>query len=158
MRIVFDTAAFLAGLQLSLNRVYTTQEVIEEIKDNYSRFNLDISVSSDKVVVIEPSLTSIKKVEKVLDELNERKLSKADMSIIALAIDLAPCIVFTDDLSVQNVLKKLGIEFYSVKLSKKIEKPSRFIYYCTSCNKKYKTYYEQCPYCGGKIVKRKIGM
>ncbi|WP_338603930.1 NOB1 family endonuclease [Sulfolobus tengchongensis] len=156
MHIIFDTSAFLAGLQLSLDKVYTTQEVINEIKDSYSRFNLEISISSGKVIVMKPSLKNSDKVFKVLNEIRERKLSKTDISIIALALDLQPSIVFTDDLSVQNVLKYLGIQFSSVKISKKVEKSFKFKYMCLNCKREFETVYEGCPYCGGEIIKRRV--
>ncbi|BDB99043.1 NOB1 family endonuclease [Saccharolobus caldissimus] len=156
MHIVFDTSAFLAGLQLSLNRVYTTQEVIDEIKDNSSRFNLEISISTGKVIVMKPSPNSNKIVNKTLEKLNERRLSRTDISVIALALDLRPSIVFTDDLSVQNVLKYLGIQYSSVKLNKKVDKSFKFVYECIDCKRKFDKYYSNCPYCGGEIIKRKI--
>lgn len=150
MHIVFDTSAFLAGLQLSLNRVYTTQEVIDEIKDNSSRFNLEISISTGKVIVMKPSPNSNKIVNKTLEKLNERRLSRTDISVIALALDLRPSIVFTDDLSVQNVLKYLGIQYSSVKLNKKVDKSFKFVYECIDCKRKFDKYYSNCPYCGEK--------
>ncbi|ACP34188.1 Nucleotide binding protein PINc [Sulfolobus islandicus L.S.2.15] len=156
MHIIFDTSAFLAGLQLSLDRIYTTQEVINEIKDKYSRFNLEIAISSGKVIIMKPSTRSVEKVTKVLNLTKERKLSNTDISVIALALDLQPSIVFTDDLSVQNILKHVGIQFSSIKINKKVEKSFKFKYVCIDCKREFDIDYRECPYCGGKVVKRRI--
>ncbi|QGA53387.1 DNA-binding protein [Sulfolobus sp. E5-1-F] len=156
MHIIFDTSAFLAGLQLSLDKIYTTQEVINEVKDRYSRFNLEIAISSGKVIIMKPSPKSLEKVIKVLNITRERKLSNTDISIIALALDLQPSVVLTDDLSVQNTLKHLGIQFSSVKINKKVEKSFKFKYICIDCKREFNIDHRECPYCGGKVVKRKI--
>ncbi|ARM75031.1 NOB1 family endonuclease [Acidianus manzaensis] len=153
VQIVFDTAGFLAGLENSFNKVYTTIEVISEVKDYDSSKMLDYAMSSGKVVVLAPSINSLKKVRVILKDINEKTLSKADISVIGLAIDLSPSIVFTDDLSVQNVLYKLNIEFKSVKLGYHITKTRKFKYKCINCNKTFSNYISECPYCGGKIIK-----
>ncbi len=154
MHIVFDTGAFLAGLQLSLNRVYTTQEVIEEVKDKVSRFNLEISISSGKVIVMKPSITSRKKLDKILlKDLNERKLSQTDRSVIALAMDLYPAMVFTDDLSVQNVLKYLGIKYSSIRVNNTATSVYKFKYICKNCKREFNVLHSECPICGGEIIK-----
>ncbi|MFP3162314.1 NOB1 family endonuclease [Acidianus sp.] len=151
--IIFDTAGFLAGLENLLNKVYTTPYVINEVKDLASRNSLSLATSSGKVIVMEPSKNSINKVLKAIKEINEQTLSKTDISIIALSLDLSPSLVFTDDLSLQNVLLRFNIPFKSVKLNKMAINEKKFIYICQECKRKFNLYLRECPYCGGKIVK-----
>lgn len=153
VRIVFDTAGFLAGLENSFQKVYTTPYVIKEVKDRNSSLMLDFAISSGKIIILEPSKSSLTRVNLVLKELNENTLSKTDISVIALALDLYPSLVFTDDLSVQNVLLKLNIEFTSVKISQSANKIYKFKYRCSNCNRIFNKYISECPYCGGKIIK-----
>ncbi|AWR96552.1 DNA-binding protein [Acidianus sulfidivorans JP7] len=152
-QIVFDTAGFLAGLENSFEKVYTTIEVINEVKDSESSKILDYAMSSGKIIVLSPSMSSLKKVKSILEDMNEKTLSKTDISVIALALDLSPSIVFTDDLSVQNVLFKLHIKYQSVKLNYNITRTKRIRYKCINCNRIFNNYISECPYCGGKIVK-----
>ncbi len=151
--IILDTAGFLAGLENLLDRIYTTPHVINEVKDSSSRSSLNLAISSGKVIVMEPSKTSVNKVLKIMKEINEQTLSKTDISIIALSLDLSPSIVFTDDLSLQNILLRLNIPFKSVKLNKSAIIEKEFIYVCQDCKRKFNKYLKECPYCGGKIVK-----
>ncbi|BDC18335.1 NOB1 family endonuclease [Acidianus sp. HS-5] len=151
--VILDTAGFLAGLENLLDRVYTTPYVINEVKDFASRSSLNLASSSGKVIVMEPSKTSVNKVLKIMMEINEQTLSKTDISIIALSLDLLPSLVFTDDLSLQNILLRLNIPFKSVKLNKYASSKKEFIYICQECKRKFNKYLKECPYCGGKIVK-----
>lgn len=152
-RIIFDTAAFLAGLENYFDKVYTTNYVLEEIKDKHSKELLYLSISAGKVIIMEPSNGSKKYVMKVLEEVGEYTLSKTDISIIALAIDLRPCIVVTDDVSIINVLTYLKINYQTIKLRKVPIKQKRFIYVCYSCKKRFSKLYDACPLCGGKLMK-----
>lgn len=153
VQIVFDTAGFLAGLENSFEKVYTTVDVIKEVKDYNSHKMLDFAISSGKIIIMNPSLNGINKVKKILTEINENTLSKTDISIIALALDLSPSIVFTDDLSVQNILLKLNIKFTSVKINRSANQIYKFKYKCSNCNKMFSKYIVECPYCGSKIIK-----
>ncbi|WP_252896748.1 DNA-binding protein [Metallosphaera hakonensis] len=89
----------------------------------------------------------------VLREINDRSLTKTDKSVIGLAIDLAPAIVFTDDFAVQNVLMKLGIKFNAVRLGRTAQEIKTFTYVCEGCGRVYKEPKQECPICGGKIKK-----
>ncbi|AEB95461.1 nucleic acid binding protein [Metallosphaera cuprina Ar-4] len=130
--------------------------MIEEVKDLHSMGNLSFSMITNKVVAMEPSPSALKVVEKVIREINERSLTKTDKSVIGLAIDLSPAVVFTDDFSVQNVLMKLGIKFSPVRLGRAAQEIKTFTYVCESCGRVYKEPKQECPICGGKIRKSAI--
>ena len=156
MKVVFDTAGFLAGLQNLFDKVYTTPLVIEEVKDFRSQTLLKMSIEAGKVIEVNPSTESINYVRKILDQIGEKSLSNTDISIIALAYELKPSIVFTDDLAVQNVLLHLGIGFNSVKLGIKMKIRKTIIYKCSACGRTFTKKYNKCPYCGNEITEIKL--
>ena len=136
-QIVFDTGAFLAGLQNSYEKVYTTQEVIDEVKDFKSIELLSFGLESNKIIILQPSSQSLNIVKKEAQMIREFGLSKTDISVASLALDLKPSIVLTDDLPLQNLLLHLGIKYIPVKLSIKISKRKSFIYKCEGCGREY---------------------
>ena len=133
-------------------RVYTTPFVINEIKDSYSKLNLELSDEAGKVIVLEPELSYYELVEGKLRDIGETGLSKADKSVIALAIMLGNSVVFTDDLAVQNVLAHFGVDYYSVKLPFKLKAGKRVEYVCPSCGRAYKEP-GVCKVCGTPLVR-----
>ncbi|MDT7875853.1 MAG: DNA-binding protein [Sulfolobaceae archaeon] len=153
-QIVFDTGAFLAGLQNSYEKVYTTQEVIDEVKDFKSIELLSFGLESNKIIILQPSSQSLNIVKKEAQMIREFGLSKTDISVASLALDLKPSIVLTDDLPLQNLLLHLGIKYIPVKLSIKISKRKSFIYKCEGCGREYDKLYPSCPYCGHKLKKK----
>ncbi|BBL46752.1 endoribonuclease Nob1 [Metallosphaera sedula] len=155
-KVIFDTAGFLSGLQNSFDKVFTTPLVIEEVRDLHSMGNLSLSMITNKIIAMEPSPSAMKTVEKVLREINDHSLTKTDKSVIALAIDLSPAVVFTDDFAVQNVLMKLGIKFSAVRLGRTAQEIKTFSYVCEGCGRTFKEPKQECPVCGGKVRKSVI--
>lgn len=149
--IVFDTGAFLAGLQNYYYRVYTTPLVLDEVKDYRSRELLAIAINAGKVIIKEPSKWSYEKVNQIVRKISAFNLSKTDISLASLAYELKPCIVFTDDLTLQNLLLNLDIRYKSIKLNININHKKEYKYICTGCNREFKKYYNVCPYCGNQI-------
>lgn len=149
--IIFDTSAFLAGLQNYYSRVYTTKFVISEIKDKKSRELLDLALGARKVYVIEPAKESYEKVNEIKNRISALRLSKTDISVASLAYEMRPSTVFTDDLMLQNLLLNLGIEYRSVKLKISIKTQKKYVYKCNACGKEFSKPYTTCPFCGNEI-------
>lgn len=156
LKIIFDTAAFLAGLEKYFYMVYTVPSVIDEVKDSHSREILDLGIAAQRIIIMKPSLQSISVVKGVLNKLNERTLSHTDIEVASLAVDLgSDSVVYTDDLSLQNVLKHLGIRYESVKLRGKLNvKIEKYIYECQNCHTTYSHYVPYCTKCGGRVTKK----
>jgi len=152
--VIFDTAGFLAGLENYFDRVYTTPLVMNEVKDYVSRNLLSFASSSGKIIILEPEKKNIETTNNTLKKIGEYSLSKTDISIIALALQLQPSIVFTDDFSVQNILLRLGIKFNSVKLNRSVKYERKYYYVCENCGKIYQRKKELCDICGGRIIKK----
>uniref|UniRef100_A0A7J3ZJ71 DNA-binding protein n=1 Tax=Fervidicoccus fontis TaxID=683846 RepID=A0A7J3ZJ71_9CREN len=112
---VLDTSAFLSGLPLVLTEecIYTTPEVVEEVKDQESRTKLEISLESKRVLVVEPP-------RRMTTKLGFKGLSLADASILNLALEFKArgareVIVVTDDYALQRAAGILGLKYMPVR-------------------------------------------
>ena len=150
--IIFDTSAFLAGLENYYDRVYTTKLVISEVKDKKSRELLDLAINARKVYIMEPSEQSYEKINEIKEKISALKLSLTDISVASLAYELRPSVVFTDDLMLQNLLLNLGIEYKSIKLKISIKNKKKYVYKCKACGRVFTKFYSYCPYCGNEII------
>ena len=157
---VLDAAGFFAGLELSLpGPVYTTENVLKEVKDRKSLKSLELAVSAGKVAIkslSRESLTEVKEVAKNLGELE--RLSKTDLGLLALVKELLniceKVIVVSDDRSVQNVSLALGAEVQGIK-RKPLKGWRKYVYICPSCGRIYDKP-GVCPYCGTPLKRVKL--
>lgn len=78
-------------------------------------------------------------------------LSDADIDVIAVAVMIGGTVI-SDDFAVQNTCTHLGIPCQS-STEGKIRREIKWIYRCTGCRKKYRTYREQCAVCGHELKK-----
>ena len=77
------------------------------------------------------------------------RLSPVDMTVLALALDVDGTIL-SDDYSIQNVARILGIPFRAVGTAG-IKKVAKWNYQCTGCHKWYKEKLPECPVCGSPM-------
>ncbi|MEM0021015.1 MAG: hypothetical protein QW039_06365 [Fervidicoccaceae archaeon] len=115
--IIFDTAAFLAGLHLLIGgKVVTVEEVIQEVKDSYSASRLEYGVEANKVELLEVGRITVSSI--IPDELRS-KLSRTDLKILQLAYEMKKkgknVVVLTDDYALQKSLLFLKIDFRPVR-------------------------------------------
>ena len=120
MILVLDAAALLNNDSFEFrhgDEYFTTPEVFSEWRSFSSRALSQNALKSGALKIKSPSEESLGLAKDKCAETGTI-LGKADVSIIALALDLRASgidfIVLTDDYSVQNVLKFLGIKFDSV--------------------------------------------
>jgi len=161
--LVFDASAFIMGLDpfsFDLN-IFTTPKVVKELSDSSFRLRYSTALYMNKLKLISPAAKSEKAIDQAsLETGNHLKLSKADRSVLALALELKskefdPVIV-SDDFSVQNIADHLGIEY--VFLSKRgIKTRIQWRIYCPDCRRRFTslTQIRICPACGTE-VKRKV--
>jgi UPF0271 protein len=161
--IVLDTSAFLAGFDpFSLgDEQVTVPKVEEEILRNYMiKMRFQTAVESGKVKVRAPTeeftTTARASASKVGDSF---KLSTADMQLLALALELKaqglmPQIV-TDDYSIQNVSRELGIDFLALATFG-IKRLLEWIRYCPACHRQYPANYKskECQVCGTELKRK----
>ncbi|BBD72094.1 hypothetical protein HS1genome_0483 [Sulfodiicoccus acidiphilus] len=154
-RVVFDTSPFIAGLANLFPRVYTTPLVLREVRDATSVHLLELAVASGKVVITSPSERSLSTVRVKSKSLGEFTLSETDVSVAALAVELKPTVTFTDDYSLQNLLKAMGLPFRSIRTTG-ITETRKFVYVCEDCGAPHRSWRANCERCGGKVRKVKI--
>ena len=143
---VLDTSAFLHG-KPHLLRGYTTPSVLSEIKSLEGESAL--WVIGETVKVEKPLPYYVKKVKKLLQEIGEIRLSKTDISVLALALQ-KKLPILTDDYNLQNAAIQLGVEVRGI-LFGKIRNVLRFEWVCEGCGRKYPPGTKICPVCGGRV-------
>lgn len=150
--IIVDASAIINTKGKFKHVVYTTKEVYEELKDFISRSIAEASVLQRQMVVVEAKEELKDSVRKKAKELG-LKLSDADVSILALALEMKNATVISDDFSLQNLARVLGIKVKGA--TREIKKVYRFVFMCPFCKFTGKRPGE-CPNCGTKLKKLKI--
>ncbi|HDD70127.1 hypothetical protein CW667_01675 [Candidatus Bathyarchaeota archaeon] len=162
--IVLDTSAFVAGFDpFSISeKQYTVPLVRDELsKGSMSWIRFKAAVENGLLKVKKPDKVFVEKVREAATFLGDSFfLSKADMQVLALALQLktrgCEVSIATDDYSIQNVANQLGVKFASLATFG-IRFRSKWVRYCPACHKKYPADYkhERCEVCG-TMLKRKM--
>jgi len=128
---ILDAGALLNNENFSFeeeNKYYTTNSIFNEWKDFRSKSLAESALSSGFMIVQDPCPISVQATFEKLEASNT-KLSDADVSLVALAIEFRGrkenFVVVTDDYSIQNVLKKLRVKFVGIA-QKEIKKTRIF--------------------------------
>jgi UPF0271 protein len=170
--LIFDTNIFLTGIDFSLipNEIYTTTQVIEEIEvlkyedKNRNVMNRIYAAKETGQLIIKPPLdkyiTLAEENSKLLGDF--RRLSKTDIGVIALALELrdtkkSEVIVYTNDYTIENLSSHLGLKYKPI-FKQGIKKKIIFEKYCPICNKVYNPndLYKNCENCGIKLKRRAV--
>lgn len=153
---IIDANGIMAGIDFSISGLqFTTKEVARELKDGNSRRILDWMISSGKLMVEDANITYVDKVMRVaMDTGDYSKLSEADISILALALELRDKgyepIIVSDDYSIQNLSSYFSIRFIPVQ-KKPVKWRITWVYRCKECGLILDEWRETCPVCGGKL-------
>ncbi len=155
---VLDSTAFYAGIPYQGDgRYYTTYLVLEEIKHQ----SIGSSLLHTRVQVTEPSRESLQQVESIAAKTGDANaLSKTDISLLALALDLSKdhnrVSLVSDDFAVRNVGEVLGIPLSETNI-KGEWKQITWKMYCKGCGKEYTNpKITTCIVCGTSLSKRAI--
>jgi len=155
---VLDTPFFLYGLDPSGmdGKCVISPEVRDEVLRGFPARKLGYYLEAGVVEIASPCEESLKKAGKaaILTGDSER-LSVADISVIALAIELKGTII-TDDYSVQNVARVLKIEYLPLK-ERGIKGLWEWRYRCTGCGRFFEEAYDTCPVCGSPLKTVPLG-
>jgi len=150
MRYILDTSFFFYDFTAD-GELYTTQSVVDELKDLRSKSRYDV-LCAHGLTLGKPSIENIKKVKVTAKKTGDAGiLSDTDCDLLALSLDLDAA-VYTDDFAIGNIAHALGIK--TIPMLQK--KPKRIIwkYRCSGCGK-YFDHDGECLICGSKI-KRKL--
>lgn len=155
-RYALDAGAFYTGLVfLSSGYQYrTTQAVFDEVKHiKKSHGAIEALLESNTLQILNSDRKNIDKVVAAARRTGDyQKLSEADISIIALALQLK-IVLLTNDYAVANVATTLKIPVKSVA-SKGITHTRRWITYCSACGKAFGPNAKECRLCGNKLKRR----
>ncbi|MEM4249391.1 MAG: nucleotide-binding protein, partial [Candidatus Nitrosotenuis sp.] len=146
--------AFYAGIPFSSpQHGYTTPLIFDEIKHiKQSHGILDTLLDAGRLQIIEPDAGKINTVIGHSKKTGDyQKLSKADISAVALALQLKAELV-TDDYAVSNLAKNLGLDVAPI-MTKGIKVVGSWIYYCPACKKEF-TALDTCPICANKLRRK----
>jgi endoribonuclease Nob1 len=159
---VLDASAIIGGFSSKKYQNFITAAIISEIKDLKSKLILESAIEQRSIRILEPELIDIKNVSKVITKSGDvLRLSEVDKNLVALAFRLKResmnPIVVTDDYSMQNVLKIVGMPYRSV-LTEGIKGIYGWVKVCKGCKKKYppEYMYDECEICGTRIIKKRL--
>ena len=147
MEYVLDTSAILSGRQFP-GELVTVPRVLEELR----RKGITASEETylDRVRVFEPSKDAAARVAEAARRTgDEPRLSPADVEILALALERGDTAV-TDDYSIQNVARVLGIPFEAV-MTRGITEVRKWHLRCTGCGRYFETAVKECTVCGSAV-------
>jgi endoribonuclease Nob1 len=154
-KLVIDASAFYSGVSfLTLSTCYTTNSILSEIKHMNRRYGaIEFLIDSDKLKILEPNKEFVGQVIRMAKKTGDyQRLSTADLSILALALQLNSVLI-SDDYAVQNTAALLKIPVRNIT-TKGITKVRRWIHFCSACNKAYGPNISQCVFCGNNLRRR----
>ena len=155
-KYALDAGAFYTGFVFlsSAYRYCTTQAVLDEVKHiKRSHGAIEALLESNNLQILNLDTKSIKKVVAAARRTGDyTKLSEADISIIALALQLEIVLV-TDDFAVANVATTLKIPVKSVA-SKGITHTRKWIAYCSACSRAFGPNAKECRLCGNRLRRK----
>ncbi len=154
MIYILDSTAIRSGMQVSGSEGvewYTTPSVLEEIRKGKVAENLEL-LAGISITVKRPGLDSLDSVRKIAEKTGDvGRLSPTDVKILALALELGGTIL-TDDYSIQNVAKVLGVE-YMAGTEKGISEVYEWTWRCRGCGRYFddKPAGLECSVCGSEV-------
>jgi len=151
--IVLDTSAIINGLKPEYEnaKFITLPVVLDELQGRTEWLHL--AFDTGKIEMRQAESEFVDKVNDAVEETSDT-LSVADIFLLALALEHSAAIA-TDDYGIQNVAKKLGIEFIPVG-EKGIEKVISWQYYCPACKRKYSKEKKVCGVCGSSLKRKPV--
>ncbi len=132
MHYILDSAVFINASSfpfLEKHSYIMTSSCEAEVKELTAKMRLDAAFHSGKLSITDPCPASIQVARTLAKKHGDNRLSDADESVLALALEIADrkekVCVCTDDYSLQNLLKWRKIPFQGI-LQKGISKKKSF--------------------------------
>ncbi|MBM3905419.1 MAG: nucleotide-binding protein [Thaumarchaeota archaeon] len=151
---VYDASAFYAGVPFASPELgLTTTLVFEEISHiKKSHGALEILLDTNRLQIQDPDPASVKFVSNEAKKTGDvQKLSKADISAVALTHQLGATLI-TDDFAISNLAKNLRLQVQPI-MTKGIRDVGKWLHYCSGCRKEFSGL-EFCPNCGNKLNRK----
>lgn len=123
MRIILDSAVFINAdsFPFSKKNEYVMPSACEEeIKESVAKMRLDAALSQyDNFTITDPCMGSLQAAQRLAREHGDKRISRADEMILGLALETKDrkesMKVYTDDYSLQNLLKWAAIPFEGIQ-------------------------------------------
>lgn len=137
--------------------------VKEEVAGNSMAYvRIQTALESRKLVVEIPEKMFLEKVKFLANFTGDAHiLSETDLQLLALALQLKTQgyrpLIATDDYSIQNIARHLGIEFASLATFG-IRIPLKWVRYCPACRRKYPSDFKskRCHVCGTELKRKPL--
>ncbi len=161
--ILLDSSAILSGKSFS-GELFTSPSIMEEFSPGGRSWRSVQFLKSAGMRILSPSHYYLKKIREAAKRTgDDGRLSKADEEILALALELnadRESLLLTDDYSIQNVAKEVGIPYSSI-IQEGIKEKFRWRYRCEGCgrffegnkDKDKRKEKRKCPICGSELKK-----
>ncbi len=153
--IVPDTSAILTGsVNLLGENIIVPSMVLWEIaRGKPARIIKD---QEEMLRVVNPQKNSVMRIREEAEITGDLKyLSETDIEVLAVALESNGKII-TNDYSIQNVAKKIGIPFEPCGIDP-IKNEIKWSFRCKGCRKVYEENLKECRICGHKLVRyRKV--
>lgn len=156
---VLDSTALILGFTELLNdRLVAPRKVLEEAKHGGAEYRALASMEGRMIEILDPDQEYIRKIEKVAEDVGEKGLSMADVSVLALALQLSrkgcEVSIITSDYSIQNLASILGIDVEPI-LHRGIVRTITWITCCGICGwEGDERPGKPCPVCGHSLKRR----
>lgn len=142
-------------------KLFTVSEVRNELNvDTIPWMRFNTAIVSGKVRILKPKDNFFQEILEASKKVGDmRNLSKADLQVLALALELKSIgknpLIITDDYSIQNVANKIDVEF-SPLITFGIKFRFKWVLYCPACYKKYPADFEFkiCGICGTELKRK----
>ena len=152
---ILDASAFYAGVPFrSSTDCYTTSLVYDEIKHIKKNHDaLGTLLETNRLKIREPDSESTKAATDAAKDTGDYpQLSKQDLSVIALGIELEGEII-SDDFAISNVARNLGLKISPI-MTQGIKDVGKWVHYCPGCRTNHESG-KECPMCATPL-KRKL--
>ncbi len=161
--MVLDTSAFVAGFDpfsVSVEQVAPPLVETEVKKNNLTTLRFNMAIESGKLKIFAPDKQFFERSKASASSAGDAFfLSDTDNEVLALALQIRhrgdkPQIV-TDDYCIQNVAKRLGLDYVSLATFG-IKRLITWVRYCPACHRTYPPNFKakDCLVCG-TMLKRK---
>lgn len=148
MKRVLDASALLTGRQFP-GELTTVPGVLREVRRHGLTPQLS-AILETQVQILSPGPEAEGRVRAASESTGDvHRLSPTDRDLLALALELGATLV-TDDYSIQNLCRVLGIPYEAV-LTAGIKEAWTWTYRCTGCRRTWPEWHDECPICGSPL-------
>lgn len=155
-RVILDASAFYAGVPFgSLESYCTTPQIYDEILHIKKRQGaIGTLVNLGRLAIYSPDHMYVKQVLGFAQRAGDRpQLSEADISVIALALQMKQSII-TDDYAISNTARHLGLSVFPVMTSG-VKTVGIWRYRCPACRTQ-RPPGRICSICGSVLRKKLV--